>query len=153
GVLGSLFRVVAAVEAQDLALAVDLGHQVHRPLPHPLQCGQRVTRVVELEVDTLVVVAQEQLGTVLEIAVLHIDEGLPEVGELEQQPFLDLLELAGLDLPVAAALVEAKVEKLLLAAELEREEFVDEGDIVVELAHLEDLAPPEPEPLVPAPTR
>src|SRR5262249_12700906 len=48
------------------------------------------------------------------------------------------------------ALVEAECIELLLVTELEREELVDEGDVVVELAHLEDLLPPEPEPAVPA---
>src|SRR5262249_16755458 len=99
--------------------------------------------------DALVLVAQQQLRAILEVAVLDIDERLPEVGQLEQQPILDLLELAGLDFPVAAALVEAEVEELLLAAEIEREVLVDEPDVVVELADLEDLAPPEAEPLVP----
>src|SRR5262249_36139262 len=64
---------------------------------------------------------------------------------------LHFLEFARFDLPIAAALVVAEREELILAAEIEREEFVDEGNVVVELAHLEGLAPPETQALIPIP--
>src|SRR5437899_687878 len=86
GVLGGLLGVIAPVEAEQLALAVDLAEKVDRSLPHPVQVGQRVARVVELEIDALVMMAQQQLGAILEVALFDVNEGLAEVGELEQQP-------------------------------------------------------------------
>src|SRR5262249_34986211 len=100
-VLGALLRVVAAVEPEDLALAVDLGEDVDGPLPDLGDVGQRVARVVELEVDALVAVVQEQLGAVLEVPVDDIDEGLAVVGQAEQQLVLPLLGLPAAALPVA----------------------------------------------------
>ena len=74
---------------------------------------ERVARVVHLEVDALVLVLEQQLAAVLEVAVLDVDERLAEVGQPEEQLVLHLLELAALDLPVARALVEAEGEELV----------------------------------------
>ena len=48
---------------------------------------------------------------------------------------------------------QPKREELVLDRELRRQELVDEGDVVVERAHLEDLFAPEPEPQIPVPLR
>src|SRR5690606_15043602 len=95
-------------------------------------------RLCTVEVDALVDVAEQQLATVLEVTVLDDDHRLAAVREHAQQLVFDLLELAAHDLPVARALLEAELIELLLDAELEREELVDERQVVVELAHLED---------------
>ena len=105
--------------------------------------------MVELEVDALVLVAQEELAAVVEVAVDDVDERLAEVRQAEQQPLLHLLELARLDLPVARPLVETEAVELLVDAELGREELVDESDVVVQRPHLEDLLPPLAEAHVP----
>src|SRR5262249_39442736 len=117
-VLHALLGVVAPVEAHELALAVDLGHEVDRPLPDAVHVGQRVAAVVELEVDALVPVVHEELAAILEVPVDDVDERLPVVGEPEEQLVLHLLELAALDLPISRALVEAERVELLLGAEL-----------------------------------
>src|SRR6267154_1306496 len=92
---------------------------------------------------------EEELPAVLEIPVHHLDDGLAEVGELLQELALHLLELAVEDLPAVPLLVEAVDEELLLGGEVGGEELVDEGDVVVVLADLEDLLPSEAELLVP----
>src|SRR5205823_14653608 len=99
----------------------------------------------------VVPVREEQLAPVLEIAVHHLDDGLAEVGELLEQLALHLLELAVDDLPAVPLLVEAVDEQLLLDGEIGGEELVDESDVVVVLAHLEDLLPPQAQLLVPGP--
>src|SRR5438270_9950316 len=58
--------------------------------------AQRVLRVVELQVDPEVLVVQVELAPVAVVAVLDPDDRLAEVGQAEQQPLLDLLELAAL---------------------------------------------------------
>src|SRR6476619_707460 len=93
--------------------------------------------------------AGQPLAAVLEVAILDHDHRLTAVGQHPQQLILHLLELAAHDLPVAAALGEPERVELLLDAELEREELVDERDVVVELADLEDLAAAEAEPPIP----
>src|SRR3954465_3674246 len=105
--------------------------------------------VLLVEIGALVAVAQQQLRAVVVVGVLDEDEGLAEVGELEEDLLLHLRELARVDLVVAAALVHAEREELVLAAEVLGEELVQEGDVVVEPPHLEDLLAAEAEALVP----
>src|SRR6202000_3052530 len=94
-------------------------------------------------------VAQEQLAAVLEVAVLDDDRRLAAGREHAQELVFHLLELAAHDLPVARALLEAERIELLIDAELEREELVEERDVVVELADLEDLLPAQPGAAIP----
>src|SRR5256885_3094622 len=142
-------RMIAAVEPHEDALPVHAGDDGHRPAPHRLQVDERVLRVVHAQVDAVVTVGEEQFAAVLEIAVHHLDDGLAEVGELLEELAFHLLELAVEDLPAVPLLVEAVDEELLFRGEVRGEELVDEGDVVVVLADLEDLLPPEPELLVP----
>ena len=76
------------------------------------------------------------------VGVDHVDEGLAEVGQHAEQLVFDLLELAGLDLELPRATVLPEGEELLLSAKVEGEELVDEGDVVIEPPHLEDLLAP-----------
>src|SRR5205823_6248723 len=116
-----------------------------RPLPDARQAFERVARVIHFQIRALVLVLEQQLAAVLEVALFDVDERLPEVGEPKEQLVFDLLELAALDLPIARALVEAERKELLFAAKLLGEELVDERHVVVQLAHLEYLLAPEPE--------
>src|SRR5712664_1238213 len=142
-------RVIAPVVPHQDALAVDAGDDAHGPPPHRLQIRQRVLGVIDAEVDAVVPVREQELSPVLEVAVDHLDDRLPEVGELLQQLALHLLELAVEDLPAVRLLVEAVDEQLLLHREVGGEELVDEGDVVVVLAHLEDLLAAQAQLLVP----
>src|SRR5712664_1333114 len=143
-------RVIAPVVPHQDALAVDAGDDAHGPPPHRLQIRQRVLGVIDAEVDAVVPVREQELSPVLEVAVDHLDDRLPEVGELLQQLALHLLELAVEDLPAVRLLVEAVDEQLLLHREVGGEELVDEGHVVVVLAHLEDLLPAQAQLLVPS---
>src|SRR5438105_9147311 len=141
--------MIAAVEPHQHAFSVDAGDDPDRPAPHRLQLHQGVLRVVDAQVDAVVPVREQELAAVLEVAVDHLDDRLAEVGELLQELLLHLLELAVEDLPAVRLLVEAVDEQLLLGREVRGEELVDEGDVVVVLAYLEDLLPPQAELLVP----
>src|SRR5438874_1796568 len=114
---------------------------MYRPLPQLIQVRERVLRVIRLQFDAAVAVFQKQLTAVLIVAVLHINNRPADVGQVKEQPLLDLLELAALDLVIAGVLVEAKGKQLVLAAEIEREKLVDEGQVVVNAADLEDFLP------------
>src|SRR6266850_6201040 len=141
--------MIAPVVSHQDALAVDAGDDAHGPPPHRLQIGQRVLGIIDAEVDAVVAVREQELAPVLEVAVDHLDDRLAEVGELLEQLALHLLELAVEDLPAVRLLVEAVDEQLLLGGEVGGEELVDEGDVVVVLADLEDLLPAQAELLVP----
>ena len=108
-----------------------------------------LARVVGAEVDALVIVLEEQLAAVVVVRVLDVDERVARVRELEEELLLDLLELARLDLVALVAVRPREAEQLVVAAEVGREELVDERDVVVERAHLEDLLLAEAEPQVP----
>ena len=73
------------------------GLQVDRPAPDELEVGQGVGRLVEAQVDPVVLVPQQQFAAVAEVAVYYIDPRFSEVRQAEQQPLLDFLELARLD--------------------------------------------------------
>ena len=86
-----------AVEGQHGRLAVDDRLQMHRPAPEELEVGQRVRRLVQAQVDSVVLVPQQQFAAVAVVAVHYIDPRFAEVRQAEQQPLLDFLELARLD--------------------------------------------------------
>jgi hypothetical protein len=89
-----------------------------------------------------VAMQQQELAAVLEVAVANLDGWLAEVGELREELLLHLAELAVDDLPAMSLLVEAINEQLLVDRELGGQELVDEGDVVVMPANLEDLVAP-----------
>src|SRR5262249_32575387 len=122
---------------------------VHGALPEPHEASHDLLRVILPQVHPLVVVLQEELAAVLEVRVFDVDERTPRVRELEEELVLDLLELARLDLVPLVPARPAEAEEFLIAAEVRRQELVDERDVVVEGAHLEDLLFSEPEPKIP----
>ena len=134
----------AAVEGERGRLALDDRLQVNRPTPDELQVGQRVFRLVLAQVHSVMFVPQQQLAAVLVVAVHDVDPRLAEVGQTEQQPLLDLVELPRLDDVLPRLVLEGEAEHLVLAAELRRQEGIDKGYIVVDAAHLEDFLPPQP---------
>ena len=103
-------RVIRSVERQQGGPPVDARLEVDRPRPEAVQVAQRVLGVVELQVDPEVLVLQVQLAAVAVVAVLDPDDRLAEVGQAEQQPLLDLLELAALDLVRLVLVVVLKLK-------------------------------------------
>src|SRR5207237_2614264 len=116
--------------------------QVHRAAPDELEVGQHVGRLVEAEVHPVVLVPQQQFAAVAVVAVHYIDPRLPEVRQAEQEPLLDLLELPRLNYILPRLFLERVAEKTVPNAEFRRQKRVDEGDVVVDAAHLEDLLTP-----------
>src|SRR5689334_24901765 len=94
-------------------------------------------------------VLEQQFAAVAVVAVGDVNPRFAEVRQAEQQPLLDLLEVARLDVVLPGLLLPGEGEQLVPDAELWRQEGVDEGDVVVDAADLEDLLPPQPEFLVP----
>src|SRR6185369_4722984 len=120
--LRAAVRVLLPVVPEQRAAPLHLAVKVHRPPPEGLHVPERVARVVELQIDAVVLVDEVELAAVLEVAVLDRDRRLAEVGEHVEELLLHLLELALHDLPALVLLVVAEGEEPLLHAELEGEE-------------------------------
>ena len=114
-----------------------------RPFPQLIQVGERVLGVFQLQLDAAEAVLQVQLAPVLVVAVLHINDRPADVREIEQKPLFYLFKLAAFDFVVAAVGVVAEGKELVLAAEIERQELVDERQVVMDAADLEDFLPPQ----------
>src|SRR5271165_5502411 len=112
---------------------------MHRTGPKAVEMTECVLRVVQLQIDAEVLMKQIELSAVAVIAVLDPDDRLTEVGQVEQQPLLDLLELAALDLVGVVLIVVLVTEELMTTAEVNGQEGIDERHIVVDTANLEDL--------------
>src|SRR5438046_1038100 len=91
--LVAAFLVVGAVEGEELPFAFHDRRDVHRAPPDAEQRRQRVARLVELQIQAVVLVHHQELAAVLEVAVLNVDERLAEVRELEEELLLDGAEL------------------------------------------------------------
>src|SRR6185369_5511709 len=91
-------NVLFAVEAQERRLLLDLRVDLHRTTPQTHHRLEHLARPVDTEIDALMIVREQQLAAIAEVGVLHVDERLPRVRELEEQLVLHLGELAALDL-------------------------------------------------------
>src|SRR5271165_7578433 len=124
---------------------------MHRTGPKAVEMTECVLRVVQLQIDTEVLVKQIELSSVAVVPVLDPDDRLTEIGQVEQQPLLDLLELTALDLVGVVLIVVLVTEDLMTTAEVDGQEGVDERHIVVSAANLEDLPPAKTKRFVPLP--
>src|SRR5690606_29786243 len=77
-------------------------------------------------------------------------EGPAMVGQTLQQLLFDRGELSRSDFVVARMLVVGEREHLVLAAEVLSEERINEGDVVVDPSHLENLVAAQAQLFVPA---
>src|SRR5262245_22935468 len=143
------YGVVGAVERQHGWLAVDQRLEVHRAPPDVLYVSQRIRSVVQTQFHPVELVDEEEFSTIAVISVDYVDPRLPEVGQAEQEPLLDLLELAGINVVYPSLLLVGIGEHLILVTEFRRQESIDEGYIVMDSAHLEDFFSPEASLLVP----
>ena len=114
---------------------------------------ESILRVIEFQVDTEVLVKQIELAPVAVIPILHADDGLTEVGQVEQEPLLDLLELPAFDLVGVVLIVVLVAEELIPAAEILGEERVDERHVIVNAPDFEDFLPAQANRFVPFPPR
>src|SRR5262249_27234751 len=123
--------------------------QMDRPAPDGLYVCQRVGRLVQLQVEPVMLVPQEQFAAVAVVAVHHVNPRFAEVGQAEQEPLLNLSKLPRLDDVILALLVVVERKKLMLLTKLRRQEGVDKGNIVMDAANLEDFFAAQAELLVP----
>src|SRR3954452_21666742 len=117
--------------------------------PQAMEMSQCILCMVQPQVDPKMLVLQVELAPVAVVAVLDPDDRLAEIRQVEQEPLLDLLELAALDLVRIVLVVVFVAEKLITLAEILRQIRVDEGHIVMDAADLEDLLPAQAKLLVP----
>ncbi len=134
---------VATIKGEEASLLINNGLQVDRTGPDRVDIAHRVTGIVSLQINTLVAMAEVELTAVVIVAILDIDEGLTKVGEAEEELLFDLAKLTGGNLVAIAVTVVAKGEELIAQHKLGGQELIDEGDVIVEPAYLEDLLAPE----------
>src|SRR5262249_10531554 len=91
-------RMIRTVKRQHGWPPIDTRFYMHWTCPEAVEVPQRVLGMVELQVDSEMVMVQVKLAAVPVVAVLDPDDRLAEVGQTEQQAILDLLELTALDL-------------------------------------------------------
>ena len=130
-----------AVEGQSDGAAFQIRPNMDRPFPQVIQVGERVLGVLQLQLNAAEAVLQVELAPVLVVAVLHIDDRPADVREIEQQPLFYLFKLTAFDFVVAAVGVVTEGKQLVLAAEIEGQKLVDEGQVVVDAADFEDFLP------------
>src|SRR5262249_36526103 len=122
-------RMIRAVKRQKGWPSIDTRLDMHRSRPEAVQVPQCVLGVVELQVDPEMVMVQVKLTSVPVVAVLDPNDRLAEVGQSEQQAFLDLLELAALDFVGLVLVVVLEAEELMAAAEVGRQEGIHERHV------------------------
>src|SRR5437762_3782977 len=112
---------------------------MHRAAPQPLEVDQGVQGVGGFKLHAIELVFQEQLAPVPVVAVAYGDQRTADVRKVEQQLLFDFGKLPAFDFIHVARRVVAERKQLVLTAEIQREEFVDEREVVVNLANLENL--------------
>src|SRR5215831_18705923 len=95
-----------SIEGKQFAFTFYGRFQVHGSCPNAEQVLQRIFRVIYAQVNTLMPMLQQQLASVFEIAIRHINEWLAEVREREQQLLLDALPITIRDFIYPAFRVE-----------------------------------------------
>ena len=110
--------MIISIEREERRTPVDARLEVDRSRPEAVQVTERVLGVVEPEVHAEILVMQVELAPVAVVGVLDPDDRLPEIRQVEQQPLLDLLELAALDFVHLGLVVVAIAEELVSTAEV-----------------------------------
>ena len=119
-------------------------------MPDVLDVLEGFDGVLDFDVQAVVLVGQVELAAVAVVAVDDVDERLAHVGEVVEQRLLDALGVAADDAELAGVRVAAVLVELVALDELLGQELVDEVDVVVDAADLEDLLAALAEALVPA---
>src|SRR5215471_7764456 len=132
------------VEAKDLPHPLHLRFHEDRPSPQLMKAFQHFVEPIELEVDPFVLMEDVELTPIAVIPLGDRKNRLARVGEREEELLLDLLELATHDLEGVVVFVVVISEIFVLHTKFGGEKGVDEGEIVIELAYLEDLLAPQP---------
>src|SRR5262245_6583572 len=128
-----------SVEGEDDLAILQDRFNMDRTFPKLVQVGERVLSVVRLQLNAAVAVLEEQLAAVLVVPILDIDDRPADVRQIKQQPLFHFVEFAAFDFIIARILVESEGKELVAAAEIEGQELVDERQVVVDAADLEDF--------------
>lgn len=135
---------------EDDGRVVDQGLELDRAAPERGQIPERDLGPLQLDVEAVVAVQQAQLAAIVGVGVDHVDAGVAFAGELRQQAPFDVPQLARVDEMAPGAWIAAGGEQPLLGGELGVEKVVEEGDVVVRGALLEELLAAEPGAGIPA---
>jgi len=87
----------------------------------------------------LILVEQVKLASIFVIPIGDVDEWTSVVRQAGEKLLFDLLKLSRRNFVGVVGLVKCKAEELVLVTELRSEERVDESDVVVDAANLEDF--------------
>src|SRR5688572_23211969 len=131
------------IEAQQFVLTFNHGLDVNGSAPQLENVLESIPRVIEPEIDAIVTVLQHKFPAVFEVAVDNLNNGLPKVRQPREQFLFNALPVSVGDFVPSAFCVVAVDEELVFVAELLGEEGIDEGDVVVDAASLENLVPAE----------
>ncbi len=131
--------VFVAVEGKDGFLAFDQGFDMDWPRPEPVEVGQGVAGIVDLQIDTVVLVFEKKLAAVFVVAVANLDDRTADVGQTVEKAFFNFGEFAAFDVVGVGIFVVVEGEELVLAAKVEREELVDKHQVVVDAADFENF--------------
>ena len=127
------------VVCEYLSFAFDPSAQMHRTSPDRIDILQRIFRVIDPKINTLMPMIEQQFPAVFEIAVGNVDKWLSKIGERKQQLLFDALPVPVRDFIDAAFRIELIREKPALMTELFSEERVDERDVIVDAPRFENL--------------
>lgn len=92
-----------------------------------------------LEVGALVEVLQQEFVAVFEVAFLHTDNRLSEIGELAEELMFDFSKVPIADHIAIVSSVIIVDEELMVVTEVFIEIGIDEGDVIVNAANFEQF--------------
>ena len=95
--------------------------------------------MVNAKVYPEMLVLKIQFTPVAVVSVLYSNNRLTEIGEIEEESFLDLLVLTAFNLIKIVLIIMFEAKHFICAAEVRCEKCVDEGYVVVNSPDFEDL--------------
>src|SRR6266850_494852 len=149
-VVDGLLLGLIAGEGEEDHVVVDLGLEMHGAVPEFVDVFERLDRRFDLDVQPVVLVGHVKLAAVAIVAIDDVDVGLAHVGELIEKSLFDALWVAGDDAELAGVRVAAVLIEAVFFDEFLGHELVDEIDVVVDAADLEDFGAALAEAFVPA---
>src|SRR6266850_1702751 len=136
-------EVFFTIICEQFAFAFHQSPQVYRPCPDRVEILQRIFGVIDTKVNAFMPMIQQQLSPILKIAIGNVDKRLSEVGQRKQQLLFHALPVPVADFVNPPLRIELIGEEAALMAELFGKESVDECDVVVYAARLEDFLAPK----------
>lgn len=136
--VGSLI-VPRTIVSENLGLSVDLGLDVNRPPPDPIQVLEGSARIVELQRGSRPDMLKQQFTSVAVISILDMYSGPTAIGELIKERALDGCEVPAVENILSHLTIISVVEQFVLIAEILGKKLIDERDVIMTLTHFEYL--------------